>query len=129
MKKNLSILLGLIQAGIGVGAVAGGFGLMMDPSGESLGTPIELLRETPFSSFLIPGIVLFTVNGVGSLIGAVASFAGFRNSGEIALALGAFLVAWILVQVYWFGGFHWLHWLYLTLGFGEAILGWQVRGR
>ncbi len=129
MTKNPSILLAVLQAFIGIGAVAGGLGLALDPSGESLGMPLELLEETPFATFLIPGIVLFAVNGLGSLTGAIASFVRHRYAGHVAIALGAFLVAWILVQVYWFAGFHWLHWLYLGLGIVELALGWSVRRR
>ncbi len=126
MRKNLLNGLGVLQAFIGIGAVAGGLGLALDPSGESLGVPLELLEKTPFASYLVPGIVLFAVNGLGSLAGAVASFSRHRYAGEAAMALGTFLVAWILIQVYWMSGFHWLHWLYLSLGIVEAVLGWLV---
>ncbi len=118
--------LGALQVFIGISAVAGGLGLALDPSGESLGIPLELLEKTPFASFLVPGIVLFAVNGLGSLAGAIASFTRHRYAGEIAIALGAFLVAWILIQVYWMSGFHWLHWLYLSLGTVEVLLGRSV---
>ncbi|MBV7337501.1 hypothetical protein KFU94_56585 [Chloroflexi bacterium TSY] len=127
MKKILFYGLGVLQVLIGVGAVSGGLGLALDPSGASLGVPLELLEETPFATFLIPGIVLFTINGLSSLAGAAASFSKYRYAGEAAMALGAFLVVWILVQVYWMSGFHWLHWLYLILGIVEAGLGWSVR--
>ncbi|MCB0189662.1 MAG: hypothetical protein KDE31_35570 [Caldilineaceae bacterium] len=126
MRKNLFYGLGALQAFIGIGAVAGGLGLVLDPSGASLGTPLALLENTPFPTFLIPGIVLFAINGLGSLAGAVASFACRRYAGALAVALGAFLIAWILIQVYWMSGFHWLHWLYLGLGMIEAVLGWSV---
>ena len=76
---------------------------------------------------MIPGIVLFAINGLGSLAGAVATFARHQYAGEAAVALGAFLVAWIGVQVYWFAGFHWLHWLYLSLGIAEVVMGWSMR--
>ncbi|MEZ4862794.1 MAG: hypothetical protein R3C14_15870 [Caldilineaceae bacterium] len=127
MRKSLFNILGVLQAFIGVGAVAGGLGLALDPSGATLGTPLALLEDTPFTTFLIPGIVLLVVNGLGSLAAAVASFTRQRYTGEAALALGAFLIAWILVQVYWMAGFHWLHWLYLMLGIFEVVLGWAVR--
>jgi len=126
MKKGLSVGLGLLQAFIGVGAVAGGLGLALDPTGKSLGIPLELLQETPFATFLTPGIVLFAVNGLGSLTGAIATFARHQYAGETAIALGAFLTAWIAVQGYWFAGFHWLHWLYLSLGIAEVVLGWSL---
>jgi hypothetical protein len=126
MSRSLFNGLGVLQAFVGVGAVAGGLALVLEPSGESLGTPIELLEKTPFATFLVPGIVLFIVNGLGSLAGAVASFARQRYAGEIAVALGAFLIAWILVQVSWMAP-HWLHALYFALGVLEAALGWSVR--
>lgn len=127
MRKSQFIWLGVLQVFIGVGAVAGGLGLALDPSGESVGIPLELLEETPFATFLIPGVVLFAVNGLGSLTGTIASFARHRYAGRAAIALGTFLIAWILVQVYWFAGFHRLHWLYLGLGIVEVALGWSVR--
>ncbi len=126
MRKSLPYGLGVLQVLVGLGAVAGGLSLVLDPSGASLGTPIELLEKTPFATFLVPGIVLFTVNGLGNLGGAVASFTRRRYAGEIAVALGAFLVAWIAVQVFWMGP-HWLHALYFGLGILEAALGWSVR--
>ncbi len=126
MSKRTFVSLGVLQAFIGIGAVAGGLGLLLDPSGAKLGLPLELLKHTPFASFLIPGVVLLLVNGLGSLVGAIASFARHRHAGHAAMGLGGFLVAWILIQVYWFAGFHWLHWLYLGLGVVELALGWSV---
>ena len=75
--------------------------MVFEPSGAYLGIPPELLADSPFSTYLVPGIVLFTVNGLGSLVGAAASFAQYRYAGETAMALGVFLVAWIILQVYW----------------------------
>ena len=87
MRKSLFISLGVLQAFIGVGAVAGGLGLALDPSGESLGIPLELLEETPFATFLIPGIVLFAVNGLCCLTGAIASFTRHRYAEESLVPL------------------------------------------
>lgn len=127
MKKGLLYGQGVLQLFIGVGAVVGGLFLVADPSGETLGTPIQLLEKTPFTTFLVPGIVLFAVNGLGSLAGAIATFTRHQNAGELAMVLGGFLAAWIGVQGYWFAGFYWLHWLYLSLGIAEIGLGWSMR--
>jgi hypothetical protein len=125
MRTSLFRGLGVLQAFIGVGAVAGGLLLVVDPSGAMLGTPIELLDRTPFTTFLVPGIVLFVVNGLGSMVGSVASFIRHRCAGELAMALGVFLIMWIAVQVYWMAP-HWLHALYFGLGILEVALGWSV---
>jgi hypothetical protein len=125
MRKGLVKVLGVLQVLIGLGAVGGGLGLVMDPSGGNLGIPLELLEDSPFATYLIPGIVLLTVNGLGSLAGAAASFRGYRYAGKAAMALGAFLVVWIVVQAYWIG-VRWLHALYLGLGALELVLGLAV---
>ena len=128
-RKNKVLVtgLGVLQVFIGLGAVGGGLVLILDPGGSKLGIPVELLKNTPFSTYLVPGIVLLVVNGLGSLVGAAASFTRHRFAGETAMALGVFLVAWIMLQVYWFAGFHWLHALYLGLGLLEFVLGWLLQ--
>jgi hypothetical protein len=125
--KGLVTGLGILQAFIGIGAVAGGLPMILDPSGSKLGMSLEMLEHSPFATFLVPGIVLLVVNGIGSLIGATASFKKYRRAGEIAIALGLFLIAWIVIQVYWLASFHWLHGMYLSLGILEFILGWFMR--
>jgi hypothetical protein len=125
--KGLANGLGVLQAFIGLGAVGGGLGLVLEPSGAILGIPLEMLENSPFSTYLVPGIVLFTINGLGSLVGAAKSFTRYRYAGETAMALGVFLVAWIMLQVYWFAALHWLHALYFGLGILEFVLGWSLR--
>ncbi len=89
--------------------------------------PLEMLKYSPFSDFLIPGILLLLVNGLGSIAGSVLSFRLNRYAGLTAFALGSFLVAWIIIQVYWIHDFHWLHALYFSLGIIELILGYLLR--
>ena len=125
--KGLANVLGVLQVFIGLGAVAGGVLLALEPSGAKLGIPLELLENSPFSSYLVPGIVLLAVNGFGSLLGAAASFMRRPYAGETAMALGVFLVTWIALQVYWFAGIHWLHAMYFGLGLLEFVLGRTLR--
>ena len=125
--KGLVTGLGVLQVLIGLGAVGGGLALVLEPSGSNLGIPLEVLKSSPFLTFLVPGIVLLIVNGFGSLVGATASFTRYWCAGEIAIALGLFLVAWIMFQVYWFAAFHWFHALYLSIGLLELVLGWLLR--
>ena len=46
------------------GALFGGYNLMNDPTGESISLPIELLENSVFRNYSIPGIILFTVLGI-----------------------------------------------------------------
>ena len=126
-KRKVYFGLGSLQAFIGIGAMGGGFMLVKDPSGSALGVPLSLLEGSPFPNFLIPGIFLLVVNGVGSMIGAGLSFSRRRYAQEIAIVLGAILVAWILIQVVIIKSFSWLHILYFILGVVELGIGLYIR--
>jgi hypothetical protein len=128
VKTSLNSELGALQVFIALGALGGGILLISDPSGQTLALPVNLLDGSPFQDFLIPGIILFTINGVGSIIGAVFSFRRARLAAGAAMALGAFLVAWIIIQLIIIRSFHWLHLLYLLLGFVEFAIGRHIRG-
>ena len=128
-KMKVYIGLGALQAFIGLGALGGGFMLVIDPSGSALGLPMSFLEGSPFPDFLIPGMFLLAVNGIGSMIGAGLSFTRRRYAQEIAIVLGAILVAWIVIQVVIISSFHWLHVLYFILGVVELGIGLYIRRR
>ncbi len=52
---------------LGIAALGGGWVLISDPTGESLGIPMALLKGTAFKDYLIPGVILFVFNGLLSL--------------------------------------------------------------
>jgi hypothetical protein len=119
----MHIVLGLLQVFIALGAIAGGVMFILDPSGAAMGYHLSMLEGSIFSNFFIPGLFLFVVHGLGNLIGAALSFTKNRRAGAVAIALGAILVAWIVIQVSILQALHWLHGLYFSLGLIELILG------
>jgi hypothetical protein len=125
----MHIVLGLLQAFIALTALAGGFMFVKDPSGAAMGYTVSMLEGSIFPDFLVPGLFLFVVNGLGSLIGAVLSFIKNRNAGPAAIALGVILVAWIVIQVSIIRSTHWLQGVYFALGLVELVLGMLVRRR
>jgi hypothetical protein len=54
------IALVVLQVLMGLAAVGGGLDLVLT-NGQLMGMPAELLRGSPFWSYLIPGLVLLTV--------------------------------------------------------------------
>jgi len=128
-RLKIYIALGALQAFIGLGALGGGIPMVMDPSGGILGLPLDFLEGTIFPNYLIPGIFLLAVNGVGSIIGAGLSFVRNRYAKEIAIVLGVILMAWIVIQVNTIRSFHWLQVLYFILGTVELGLGLYIRRR
>jgi len=43
----------------GLSGMLGGLGLVLDPTGKSLSIPVAWLENSPFSDYLIPGLILF----------------------------------------------------------------------
>jgi hypothetical protein len=109
--------------------VPAGLIFILDPSGSGMGFSPDLLESTFLSSYLLPGVFLFAINGVATLIGAVASLRRHPRAGEVGVALGVLLLGWIVVQVAMIGLVHWLQPFYFVVGAVEVFLGWVVARR
>lgn len=107
--------------------MAGGALLVISPKGHLLGIPLYLLAHSPFTSFLIPGLILFTIIGlcpcllVVALINKPANkyFEYLNYCKDMHWAWGftiyiAFaLIIWIQVETIFVGGTSWLQTFYL----------------
>lgn len=100
MMFHLLLLAVLAQ---GISGVAGGYGLVADPSGAAVGLPLEWLEGTPFSDYLVPGAILFSVLGVFPLIVAWGLWRRRRWAWYGALMVGAALAVWIIVEIMMIG--------------------------
>jgi hypothetical protein len=90
---GLLVLLGLV-------ALPSGWTLMTPAPGEApMGMPLEWLEGSPFSSYFIPGLLLFGVFGVGSLVAAGVGALRHAAGPYLAFAIGAGQMIWITVQV------------------------------
>jgi len=119
--------IGTLLLFVGIGAAVAGIGLVFKPNGSMLGMSVELLEDSPFQSFLIPGIILFLVNGLGSFFGAFLSFKSHHLSGIVTIVLGFAMIIWISAQVYWIGWINWMQPFFFLVGIIEVILGAIVR--
>ncbi len=79
--------------------LAGGFGLISDPTGTALGIPHNWLAGSPFGDYLIPGIILFAVLGIFPAIVFVGLLRQSSWAYWASLAVGAGLVIWIAVEI------------------------------
>ena len=108
----LLVLLLAIQS---VGAIYGGLMLVASPSGNTMQMPLSMLDGSPFSTFLIPGIILLTILGLfpGILVFGLLFrpewkwanvfnvYRGIHWAWTYSLYLGIMLVIWILVEIVW----------------------------
>ena len=101
MKRKISVALAILQAFVAIGAIPAGFSMVIQPDGSGLGMTTDILKNSPFPDFFIPGLFLFTVNGLFNLVAAIMSFISTRFSAIPGLLLGITLSVWICVQVYY----------------------------
>jgi hypothetical protein len=79
MKTIVQVICFVLLLVNGLGALYGGFLLMVDPSGSKMQMPLSYLEHSPFSNYLIPGIILFIVNGLFSFVTLVCNcVSGYR---------------------------------------------------
>jgi hypothetical protein len=122
MKRIVPVLEGIVQAFVALGALPCGVLLMVYPNGSALNMSLSMLKGSPFADFFWPGLILFTVNGIGQTAAAVLSFRRHRFCGLAGAVMGLGLMIWIFMQASLIGGGHWLQYLYFALGTVEVAL-------
>ncbi|MGF7059127.1 hypothetical protein [Brassicibacter mesophilus] len=119
--KIIFRLLFILHSFVGIGAMAGGLAAITNPQ-EPLGVPVEILKYSPFNDFLIPGIILFAMIGIGNIFSALMIYLKSRYQGYISSVFSWALVIWIVVQCIMLNSVVFLHILYFVIGLIEAVL-------
>ena len=127
IKKIRNIFL-IVLGFLALGAIGGGIVLIISPTGELIGMPLSEFKNIPFSSFLIPGIILFSVLGVIPLLLIIALlkkpeskiaeqiniFKDMHWSWTYSIYIAFSLIGWIHIELIFLQGVvHWLHTFYM----------------
>lgn len=83
----------------GLSGLLGGTGLILDPTGESLGLPLLWLENSPFKDYMIPGIILFSLLGLYPLMIFGGLMKRLSWAWSSSLVLGLALIIWIGVEI------------------------------
>jgi hypothetical protein len=121
--KTLNVLALILLLFNGVSAIFGGWSLIMDPTGSDLQMPVTFLEHSPFKDFLIPGIILFTFNGILSIVALVWTALRWKHYTWLILAEGIILSGWILVQMLMIRQYSYLQLLYGSIGVALFLIG------
>ena len=130
-----NILIGLL-AFLGVGAMFGGGALIISPSGELLGMPLSMIKESPFSNFLIPAIFLFVVLGLAPCLLTFALvrkpeskmaqrfnlFKDMHWAWSFSVYIGLILILWLQFEMMFIHSVHWSHTFYMFLAVAILIV-------
>ncbi|MDP1823728.1 MAG: flavodoxin domain-containing protein [Archangium sp.] len=115
----------------GITAIAGGAALISGVNGVD-GPPLAMLEHSPFETFLVPGLLLLVVVGMGNLAAATLEARRIAHSELAVSVAGAAVTVWIVTQLVMIRTFSWLQVLYFGVGvvtFGAALWLWRVRHR
>jgi hypothetical protein len=106
------VLIGFLYFGA-VSAVAGG---VLGAVANGAGVPLSYLDSSPFSSFLVPGLVLGAIVGGTQLSAAIALTIGRGSPLVLSVIAGFGMLIWIFVELAVIGEYSWLQTVYFALG-------------
>ena len=89
----------VLEVVLSIGALAGGLVLIVAPRGEIMPLPLSALAGSPFETYLGPGLILFTVLGLGPLIAARLAWIRHPLAPVAAVVVGAALLIWVAVEI------------------------------
>jgi len=135
MKRWTRIVLTVLTAAVGLTAVAGGVALILGAvTSSSAGGVVpdrSFLGDSPFTSYVVPGVILAVIVGGTHLLAAFL-IGGDSTGGPLAVAIASFgLLIWIFVQMM-FIPFSPLQAVYFVVGLAElgfVLLGLGLLGR
>ena len=111
-----SLLAIVLELATAVGAIPVGIMLITDPSGAGVGFPPGWIEATPFGSYLVPGLYLLLMNGVGMLVLAGLTVVRHWTAPWLTGVLGTGLAVWIGVQLVVMPEVSFLQAVYGTIG-------------
>jgi len=130
MKQSYTSILIALLGFLSIGAIYGGIGLIISPDGSLFNMPIESISNSPFKTFLVPGIILLTVFGVSPILviyGLIKKpeskfftkfnlLYDYHFAWTFAVYIGFGQIIWINFQTLIFNSVHVIHTVYSSLG-------------
>ena len=107
---------------LSISGLAGGIGMLMDPSGASLSLPADLLAGLPIDTFILPGLYLVLVYGLLSPLIAFGLWKQMPWAWAAAVILSLILLGWIIGQFILWGSPHIIQGVYFVLSLLMLIL-------
>lgn len=106
-------------------ALAGGIAMIFT---DGLGMPRSFLDNSPFTSFLVPALILLVVIGGTQALATVLLLRRRPSSLLWAAVAGFAMIIWILTETVMIQAFGWLQLLYFATGAVELALVLAVLG-
>lgn len=114
----------------GITAVLGGIELVAWPTGAPwLAFTVDILARTPFTTFLVPGLLLMLLVGLGNMVSSTLALLRHRSSDVVSFGAGATLLGWLVGEMALLRTFHWLHVVYLAVALATMAAALWLRSQ
>ena len=123
--KTVYKILTVMHFFVGIGALFGGGAAILDPL-NPLGVPLAILENSPFENFLIPGLILFLIIGIGSLVSGLMAVSKSDYQGYYSSVSSWALMIWIVVQCLMIRAVAFPHVLFFLIGLAGAVLALSI---
>jgi len=120
VERRLSRRILLIVLVFGALSAFGGGALGVLANGA--GVPIDYLANSPFTSYVVPGLVLAVAVGGTQLAAAVTLFKKLPAGDILAVIAGFGMLIWIFVELAVISEYSWLQSVYFAVGIVELLL-------
>lgn len=95
----MRIFAGILILLHGIMAAICGIVLMHDVSGSEIGLQLSLLEHSPFVNYFYPGLILYTILGIGSFLTGICTLLKIRYYPWILIIIGSGIIIWIITQM------------------------------
>lgn len=106
----------------GITAMISGMLFLLKPSGAYMQMSVDWLDGSPFHNFLIPGLALFSILGVGSMATAILLLRRKPLAYWMGITVGMGTLIWIGVQYAVILRFSFLQVFYVAAGLTMVVL-------
>jgi hypothetical protein len=122
LRIRSSLVTGVLIVLLIFGALSSFAGAVMAIAFNGAGVPLEYLADSPFDSYLVPGLILGVLVGGTQLSAAVSLMSRHPWSLLISAIAGFGMIIWVFVELAVILAYSFLQTLYFGVGAVELIL-------
>ena len=125
MKTILFILVSFLALSTMLAALL----MMSVPDGSLLSLSTDLLKQSVFKDFVLPGLLLMIFVGVINLIALFYNLINHKLKYNLSIAGGVMTLVWIVIQYSIIHQTFWLELLYVIVGLSIIFISLQLKGK
>lgn len=125
----MRIILFILVFIVAITSFFSGILLMLAPHGSFFQMSTSILKDSPFTTFMIPGFCLAFLVGGSNTFALIELLHKAKERYNWCIVGGIMLSGWMVVQIFLVGWNHWLQVAYLVTGIMILLISLQLKGK